>query len=123
MATAAGVPFDSSRALRATRRIHRGLILGALLTAVAIAGSYSLYQTRSVVEHTVVVAAHDVPRGAVLSAGDFTTRSTPLDDGLYAGLLHPGQEAALIGTAAPEELHAGFPIGAAQVAPRDDIAA
>lgn len=121
--TTTSVPFQASHALRATRRVHRGLVVGALLTAVAVAGSYSLYQTRSVIDHTVVVAAHDIPRGAVLSAGDFTTRATPLDDGLYASLLHPGQEAALIGTVAPEELHAGLPIGAAQVAPRDDVAA
>jgi Flp pilus assembly protein CpaB len=119
---AASIPVEPSRALRATRQVHRGLVLGALLTAVAVAGSYSLYQTRSATERSVVVATHDIPRGAILSANDFTTRSTPLDDGLYSALLHPGQTAALVGQAAPEDLHAGLPIGASQVAPREDVA-
>ena len=119
---AASIPFEPSRALRATRAIHRGLVLGALLTGVAVAGSYSLYQTRSAAERSVVVATHDIPRGAILAADDFTTRSTPLDDALYVALLHPGQTAALVGQVAPEDLHAGLPIGASQVAPRDDVA-
>ncbi|MDQ6670674.1 MAG: SAF domain-containing protein [Chloroflexota bacterium] len=119
---AVSIPFEPSRALRATRSIHRGLVVGALLTGVAVVGSYSMYQTRSVAERSVVVVTHDVPRGAILAADDFTTRSTPLDDALYVALLHPGQTAALVGQVAPEDLHAGLPIGAAQVAPRDDVA-
>ena len=119
---AASIPFEPSRALRATRTIHRGLVLGALLSGVAVAGSYSLYQTRSAAERLVVVATHDIPRGAILGADDFTTRSTPLDDALYVALLHPGQTAALVGQVAPEDLHTGLPIGASQVAPRDDVA-
>jgi len=119
---AASVPFEPSRALRATRRLHRGLLLGAVLTAVAVAGSYNLYQTRPVVDRSVVVATHDIPRGAILAADDFTTRSTPMDDRLYAALLQPGRQADLVGRVAPEELHAGLPIGAAQLAPREDVA-
>ena len=68
---AASVPFEPSRALRTTRKIHRGLVLGALLTGVAVAGSYSLYQTRTAAERSVVVATRDIPRGAILTAGDF----------------------------------------------------
>ena len=117
----ASVPIGAPRILRATRRIHRGYLVGALLTAAAVAGSYNLYQTRPVVERAVVVATHDVPRGAILRPEDFAPRSTPLDDQLYAVLLHPGQEAELVGRAAPEELHAGLPIGAAQVAAREEL--
>jgi hypothetical protein len=51
---AASISFEPSRALRATRTIHRGLVLGALLTGVAVAGSYSLYQTRSAAERSVI---------------------------------------------------------------------
>jgi len=119
---AASISLEPSRALRATRRVHRGLVVGALLTAVAMAGSYNVYQTRAAVERPVVVATHDIPRGAILAADDFTTRSTPMDDDLYRALLHPGQIAALAGQIAPEDLHAGVPIGAAQVAPRDEVA-
>jgi hypothetical protein len=57
----------------------------------------------------------------MLSAGDFTVRATPLDEGLHARLLRPGQEAALVGQVASEDLHAGLPIGLAQVAPRDEL--
>ena len=67
---AASIPFEPSRALRATRSIHRGLVLGALLTGVAVAGSYSLYQARSTAERSVVVATHDIPRGAAFTAGN-----------------------------------------------------
>jgi len=119
---AASVSFGTSRALRATRRIHRGFVAGAVLTAVAVAGSYGLYQSRPVVDRTIVVTIRDIPRGTVLSSSDFTTRSTPLDDGLYASLLHPGQEAPLLGRAAPEDLHAGLPLAAAQLVAPDDVA-
>jgi CHASE3 domain sensor protein len=61
---AASVPFEPSRALRTTRKIHRGLVLGALLTGVAVAGSYSLYQTRTAAERSVVVATRDIPHAA-----------------------------------------------------------
>jgi len=67
---AASVPFDAVRALQRTRRIHKGWYVGSALLLLSAAGSYSVYQTRPVVEHSVVVATHDIAPGTVLNRTD-----------------------------------------------------
>jgi Flp pilus assembly protein CpaB len=85
-------------------------------------GSYSVYQTRPVVEHSVVVAIRDIAPGTVLGRGDLGTRATVAED-TWVSALVPGQDLdSLVGRVAPEPLHAGLPVARAQVAPREQLA-
>jgi Flp pilus assembly protein CpaB len=118
----ASVPFQSARLLQRSRRLHRGWYVGSVLMVVSLVGGYSVYQSRPVVEHGVVVATRDIAPGSVLERQDLTTRSVVLDDTWQAALV-PAQELdGLVGHVAPEPLHAGLPIARAQVAPHELIA-
>ena len=108
--------------MRGTRRLDLRYVAGAVLLAIAVYGGYSVYRTRPVVARPVVIAAHDVARGDVLQREDFKEVSQPVDDSLYGALLHPDGLASVVGQKAPEPLHAGLLVGAAQVAPRPELA-
>src|SRR5437870_2373847 len=122
MMASATLAFDAARALHRTRRIHKGWYFGSVLLALSAFGSYSVYQTRPVVEHSVVIATRDIAPGTILGRQDLGTRATVADDAWVAALV-PGRELdSLIGRAAPEPLHAGLPIARAQVVPRELLA-
>lgn len=121
MATAS-LPFDAARALRQTRRIHKGWYVGSVLLVLSAAGSYSVYHTRPVVEHSIVIATREIAPGTVLGRDDLGTRSTVAEDAWVAALV-PGHELdSLVGRVAPEPLHAGLPVARVQVAPRELLA-
>ncbi len=119
---AASLPFNAARALQHTRRIHRGWFVGSALLVLSAFGSYSVYQTRPVVEHSVVIATRDIAPGTVLGRQDLGTRATVAEDAWVAALV-PGRELdSLVGRVAPEPLHAGLPVARAQVVPRELLA-
>jgi Flp pilus assembly protein CpaB len=120
MATSS-LPFHAGRAVRSTRRLDLRYVAGAVLLAIAVYGGYSVYRTRPVVARPVVVVAHDIAPGDVLRREDFNEVSQPVDDNLYAQLLHPDALGGVVGQKAPEQLHAGLLVGAAQVAPRAEL--
>ena len=97
--------------------------MGVVLLIASTVGGYSVYQSRPVVEHSVLIAARDVAPGTVLSRDDLDTRSVVVDDAWLASLVPAGELGSLVGRAAPEPLHAGMPVERAQVAPRELLAA
>jgi Flp pilus assembly protein CpaB len=117
------LPFESARVLQRSRRLHRGWYVGVVLLIISAVGGYSVYQSRPVVEHSVLIAARDVPPGTVLSRDDLDTRSVVVDDTWLASLVPAGELGSLVGRVAPEPLHAGMPVERAQVAPRELLGA
>jgi Flp pilus assembly protein CpaB len=115
----ASLPFESARVLQRSRRLHRGWYVGVVLLITSAVGGYSVYQSRPVVEHSVLIAARDVAPGTVLSRDDLGTRSVVVDDAWLASLVPATELSSLVGRVAPEPLHAGMPVERAQVAPRD----
>ena len=119
----ASLPFESARVLQRSRRLHRGWYVGVVLLIVSAVGGYSVYQSRPVVEHSVVVATRDVAPGTVLSRDDLDTRSVVVDDRWLASLVPATELGSVVGRVAPEPLHAGMPVERAQVAPRELLGA
>jgi Flp pilus assembly protein CpaB len=79
MATAVLSP---SKVLRRPRHLDRRAVLGVFLLLVAVGGSLAFW-TASSSTTAVLVATHNLPAGATLSAGDVAIARVRVDDATY----------------------------------------
>lgn len=99
------------RRLRVDPRALCGLLLIVLSVAVGILYAGSINQGRG-----VVIAARDLPVGAILGPNDLLIASARLDDSVYAAAIPAAEAAALIGRPLGEPVHARQVLVRAQLA-------
>ncbi len=101
------------------RRLTRPLsLIGAVLVLVSLAGYWAVYSATT--ERTpVVVAAHDLPAGAVLRPSDLGTAQLAGDADTLAALVPERELDALLGHALASPVAMGVPLTHASVPARD----
>lgn len=99
------------RRLRVDPRALCGLLLIVLSVAGGVLYAGSINQGRG-----VVIAARDLPAGAVLGPDDLLIASARLDDSVYAAAIPAAEAAALIGRPLGEPVHARQVLARAQLA-------
>jgi len=105
-----------SQALRRPRRLDLRLVVGAFLTIGVFVGTLAAYAGLSA-SRDVLVAARDLPAGAVLTAEDLTSVPVRLDDQTYRAAVPASKRSALAGTVL------SVPLAAHQVLARAQLAA
>jgi hypothetical protein len=120
MATASVYPLP--RVMRRPFRLNRrrvlsvGLMLGALIGGLAYMNGVGKQPT-----YPVLIAAHDLPRGAVIAAGDFAPERVALPESM-ATLVAPADAApGVVGHRLAETVHAGVPLLEAQLASQTEV--
>jgi pilus assembly protein CpaB len=101
MASLAQTP---ARAVPRFRLSDRRPVLGVVVMLLAIAGSAVLWSSAGTQE--VVVAARDVPAGAVLTPSDLTTDRLRLGEQEYAAAIPKSEVTSLMGRQLDEPIHA-----------------
>ena len=120
MATASVYPLP--RVMRRPFRLNRrrvlsvGLMLGALIGGLAYMNGVGQQPT-----YPVLIAAHDLPRGAVIATGDFVPERVALPESM-ATLAAPADAApGLVGQRLAETVHAGVPLLEGQLASQTEV--
>jgi hypothetical protein len=107
------------RPLRLNRRrvLSLGLMLASLIGGLAYVNGVGQPPT-----YPVLIAAHDLARGSVITSGDFVPERVALPDST-AGLTAPaGSASGVIGQRLAEPVHAGVPLLQVQLAGQTDVA-
>lgn len=106
--------LSPARALRQPRRIDFRAIGGLVIMAVTIAGSLSFWGATND-SRGLVLAAHDLPAGAVLQRDDLAIASVRLDDTIYRAAVPAGGIADVVGKRLATPVYAGEVIAQKQV--------
>jgi Flp pilus assembly protein CpaB len=114
--------LSPARALRRPRRADPRAIVGVFLTLAALAGSVAFWVSATDAK-PVVVAAHDLPAGATLSAGDLGIAYIHADDAVFRAALPGDMLGSLVGRQLAEPIHADQVLARAQVADQFGLAA
>lgn len=103
-----------ARALSKPRSIDVRVWVGLLVALVAALGVLTLLSAARKTR-PVLVAARDLPAGAVLSAADLSTSHALLDDQVYAVAVPAAQSATLVGRQLADPLYRGQVVARPQV--------
>lgn len=95
-----------ARAIRAPRRLDGRAVLGLFILLIATGGMLAAWgaSNQSV---AVLVAAHDLPAGAVLQPSDLTVARLHADGDVQRAALPASNQDRLIGKALADPVHAG----------------
>jgi Flp pilus assembly protein CpaB len=120
MATASVYPLPTAirRPFRLNRRrvLSVGLMLAALVGGLAYVNGVGQQPT-----YPVLIAAHDLPRGSVIAAGDFVPERVALPESM-ATLAAPADAApGVSGQRLAERVHAGVPLLEGQLASQTEV--
>lgn len=110
-----------SQALRRPRRLDIRLVVGAFLTIGVFVGTLAAYAGLSA-SRDVLVAARDLPVGAVLTAEDLTSVPVRLDDQTYRAAVPASDRAAVTGAVLTAPLYAHQVLARAQFAAHSALA-
>jgi Flp pilus assembly protein CpaB len=118
----AAISLSPTRALRRPRRLDLRAVVGLLLTLVAVGGSVAVW---SAAEDTrgVLVAARDLPAGAVLSASDLSIARVRVDDAVYNAAVPASGLDSVVGRQLAEPVHANQVLARAQLSTRAPLTA
>ncbi len=94
------------------RQLPTRAIFGVFLALLSLLGGIWVLSSRDTV--TVLVAARDLPTGAVIQATDLTQASVRLDASLLPATIPASQASTLVGRMLAEPVHAGQLIGSAE---------
>jgi Flp pilus assembly protein CpaB len=113
--------LSPARALRRPRRADPRAIVGVFLTLAALAGSVAFWVSATDAR-PVVIAAHDLPAGATLTAADLGVAYIRADDAVYRAALPSDMLASLVGRQLGEPIHAEQVLARAQLADQFGLA-
>ncbi|MBV9174872.1 MAG: flagella basal body P-ring formation protein FlgA [Chloroflexi bacterium] len=109
------VSVSPTRALRRPLRLDARALVGVLLMLVAIGGSIAVWSTQQDTRG-VLVAAHELPAGATLTASDLAVAQARLDDSLYSAALPATALNSVVGRQLAEAAHSNQILARAQIA-------
>jgi Flp pilus assembly protein CpaB len=118
----AATALSPARALRQPRRLDVRALVGVLLMLAATGGAIVAW-TAAEDTRPIVVAAHDLPSGAILSSSDLVTRRVRVDDSIYAAAVPGADLNAMVGRQLAEPVHADQILARAQVASKPAVPA
>jgi Flp pilus assembly protein CpaB len=113
--------LSPARALRRPRRADPRAIVGVFLTLAALAGSVAFWVSATDAR-PVVIAAHDLPAGATLTAADLGVAYIRADDAVYRAALPSDMLESLVGRQLGEPIHAEQVLARAQLADQFGLA-
>src|SRR5215207_4252669 len=100
-------PFQLNR----RRVLSLGLMVAALLGGMAYLNGIGQQAT-----YPVLMAAHDLPRGALISSNDFLPQRVALPDSMASAAVPASALSRVVGKRLAESVHAGVPLLEAQMA-------
>jgi hypothetical protein len=120
MATASVYPLP--RAMRQPFRLNRRRVLSVgLMLSALIGGLTYVNRVGQQPTYPVLIAAHDLPRGSVIAAGDFVPERVALPESM-APLVAPAATAPdLVGQRLADTVHAGVPLLEGQLATHTQV--
>jgi Flp pilus assembly protein CpaB len=113
--------LSPARALRRPRRADPRAIVGVFLTLAALAGSVAFWVSATDAR-PVVIAAHDLPAGATLTAADLGVAYIRADDAVYRAALPSDMLESLVGRQLGEPIHSEQVLARAQLADQFGLA-
>jgi Flp pilus assembly protein CpaB len=113
--------LSPARALRRPRRADPRAIVGVFLTLAALAGSVAFWVSATD-SRPVLIAAHDLPAGATLTAGDLGVAYIRADDAVYRAALPSDMLETLVGRQLGEPVHVEQVLARAQLADQFGLA-
>ena len=96
--------LSPARALRKSRHLDSRVLVGVLLTLLAIGGAMLVFNAAND-SRGVLVATHDLPAGATLTASDLTIARVRVDGSLYQAALPEQALNQVIGKQLAEPVH------------------
>jgi Flp pilus assembly protein CpaB len=112
--------LSPSRAIRQSRRIDARVPISILVLLAAVAGAMAFF-TANNDTRSVLVATHELPAGATLTASDVAIAHVRVDDSLYGAALHEQALTQLVGKQLAEPVHAQQMLVQAQISTRPVI--
>ena len=106
--------LSPARTLRRSRRADPRALVGIFLTLAALTGSVAFWVTATDAR-PVLIAARDLPAGAVLHASDLGVAYVKVDDGVYRAALPSDMLDSLVGRQLGEPVHAEQVLARAQL--------
>ncbi len=119
---AAATALSPARALRQPRHLDVRALVGVLLMLAATGGAIVAW-TAAEDTRPIVVVAHDLPSGAILSSSDLVVRKVRVDDAIYAAAVPGSELESLVGRQLAEPVHADQILARAQVASKPAVPA
>ncbi|HEY2596677.1 MAG TPA: Flp pilus assembly protein CpaB [Chloroflexota bacterium] len=113
--------LSPARALRRPRRADPRAIVGVFLTLAALAGSVAFWVSATDAR-PVLIAVHDLPAGATLSAADLGIAYIHADDTVFNAALPADMLDSLVGRQLGEPIHAQQVLARAQLADQFGLA-
>ncbi len=113
--------LSPARALRRPRRADPRAIVGVFLTLAALAASVAFWVSTTDAR-PVLIATHDLPAGATLTAADLGIAYIRADDAVYRAALPSDMLDSLVGRQLGEPIHAQQVLARAQLADQFGLA-
>ncbi len=113
--------LSPARALRRPRRADPRAIVGVFLSLAALAGSVAFWVSTTDAR-PILIALHDLPAGATLSAADLGIAYIRADDAVYRAALSGDMLDSLVGRQLGEPVHAQQVLARAQLADQFGLA-
>jgi hypothetical protein len=108
--------------MRRPLRLNRRRILSVGLMLAAIGGGLAYVNgVGQAPTYPVLIAAHDLARGSVISSADFVPERVTLPDTMAALAVPATSASGVVGQRLAEPVHAGVPLLDAQVAGRTEV--
>jgi hypothetical protein len=109
--------YSYAQTMRRPFRLNRRRVLSlGLMVAALLGGMAYLNGVGQQPTYPVLMAAHDVPRGAIVTSNDFQPQRVALPDSLASAAVPASELSRVVGQRLAEPVHAGVPLLAAQMA-------
>lgn len=116
-----GEGITPNRRPLAKSRLNGQVLLGLLILAIGTIGGY-LWLDQQGDKRPVLVAARDLPAGAVLSPADLLTAQVGIDEAIYRAALPADDLSVVLNRTLSAPVYANFPIARSQLADRPVLA-
>ena len=114
--------YSYGQTMRRPFRLNRRRILSlGLMVAALLGGMAYLNGVGQQPTYAVLMAAHDVPRGALVASNDFQPQRVALPDSLASAAVPASELSRVVGQRLAEPVHAGVPLLTAQMAGPADL--
>jgi len=114
--------YSYAQTMRRPFRLNRRRILSlGLMVAALLGGMAYLNGVGQQPTYPVLMAAHDVPRGAIVASNDFQPQRVALPDSLASAAVPASELSRVVGQRLAEPVHAGVPLLTAQMAGPADL--
>ena len=114
--------YSYAQTMRRPFRLNRRRILSlGLMVAALLGGMAYLNGVGQQPTYPVLMAAHDVPRGAIVASNDFQPQRVALPDSLASAAVPASELSRVVGQRLAEPAHAGVPLLTAQMAGPADL--